>query len=746
MKSLRVVLGMLVVLLTSVSLGAQVKVSQAKPAVISGTVKDENGNPVSYANVFIASTGEGQVTNDDGSFSFKSSASGSVELVSSAVGFGKFVRTISITRGHIYDFDITLKESQIVSNNVDVTASSFSSEPGKGLVMTQMDVYTTPGGAADIFQSLKTLPGLTQVSESSELYVRGGDPSETLVLVDQASLYNPYTYESPYGGLFSNLNTAAIGGMYFSSGGFSVKYGNALSGVLDLKTKGIPASRSIQFGASLAGASAGIEVPVLDDRLGIRLYVRKNFTAPIFWLNGGSDRFSAVPSSQDADASIIYKYSQTGSVKLFMLGSSDNEGVNVQRPELNAAFNGKSGDLTLNLQNIDVIGDNLLVETSLSASDYSDTWLLGVLNLERTDRTGKLRSDFQDRLTDGLKLSFGGEIENRQEHYMGTIPNYDYDLRPGPGASSKVLDANFSATRYGAYYEIEKRNLASVRGLFVVAGVRGDYVGTIDTYWFDPRFTAGYSLSSVSTIRLSAGLFHEYPDARLYSAADGNPRLLPMRAKHFVLGYDYTPWEGTEFRIEAYEKEYANLPDSNAATNFDNSGYGYARGVDIIAKGDLPFGLSGWISYGYIDTKRKWYESVGMAPSPYDITNNFTLIAKYSITDAWQVGVDFKYATGMPYTPVTGATYVRDLKVYQPVNGPSYSARHPDYRRLDIRLTHMTRLFDKFFTVVYVEGLNILNIHNIFSYTYSPDYSTKTGVESFFGRRMIVVGVQITAE
>ncbi len=135
-----------------------------------------------------------------------------------------------------------------------------------------------------------------------------------------------------------------------------------------------------------------------------------------------------------------------------------------------------------------------------------------------------------------------------------------------------------------------------------------------------------------------------------------------------------------------------------------------------------------------------------MAPSPYDITNNFTLIAKYSITDAWQVGVDFKYATGMPYTPITGATYVSDLKVYQPVYGLSYSARYPDYRRLDIRLTHLTRLFDKFFTVVYVEGLNILNIHNIFSYTYSPDYSTKTGVESFFGRRTIVVGIQTSME
>lgn len=713
-------------------------------AVISGTVKDAAGKPVPFANVFVASTGEGQVANDDGSFSFRSSATGSVELICSAVGLDRYVRTFSIAKGRKYDINIVLHDKPIVAQNVDVTASSFSSQPGKGLTMTQMDVYTTPGGAADIFQSIKTLPGLTQVSESSELYVRGGDPSETLVLLDQATLYNPYTYESPYGGLFSNVNTAAIGSMFFSSGGFSVKYGNALSGVLDLKTKGIPAKRSYQLGLSMAAGSAGIEIPALEDKLGIRVYARKNFTQPIFWLNGGTSRFSAVPSSQDADASVMYRYSGNGSIKLFLIASSDDEGVNIARPDINAVFTGKSRDFMANLQHTLAIGDNFLVETSLSGSSYSDKWLLGVLDLDRTEKTWKLRSDMQYTMNGGVQFSFGGEASHRTEEYTGIIPAYNYDLQKS--ASSKVLDATFSATRYGAYVQAEKTGLLSLPGLFATAGIRGDYVDKLNVSWLDPRVTAGYLLSRVSTLRFSAGVFHEYPDPRFYSPGDGNPHLLPMKAIHYILGYEYRPWQGTEFRIEAYEKDYTNLPDSNAITNLDNSGYGFARGVDIILKGELPFGINGWVSYGYIDTKRKWYESKGMAPSPFDITNGFTLIAKYNITDAWQVGVDFKYATGMPYTPIVGSVYVPQLKVYEPIDGPSFSQRYPDYRRLDIRLTHFARLFNKCFTVFYVEGLNVLNIHNIFSYSYSRDYSTRTGVESFFGRRMIVVGMQMSFE
>lgn len=734
----------LAVVVPAVGSFAQVNASAGKPAVISGTVRDEAGNPIPYANVFIASTGEGQVANEDGTFSFASSVSGSVELVCSAVGSQKFAKMIAIVGGRSYDIHIVLGEKPVLADNVDVTASSFSSEPGKGLTVTQMDIYMTPGGAADIFQSLKTLPGLTQVSESSELYVRGGDPSETLVLLDQATLYNPYAFESPHGGLFSNINTAAVGSMFFSSGGFSVKYGNALSGVLDLKTKGIPSAPSFQFGASLAGASAGIEIPALDDRLGVRIYARKNFTKPIFWLNGGSDRFAAMPSSQDADALLMYKYSRTGSVKLFLLASSDDGGVHVNRPELSAVFTGTSRTLSLNLENTELICNDLLIETSLSGSNYNDAWLLSLLDLNRIERVGKFRADMEYTRAADLRFSFGGEIEYREERYVGTIPAYNYDLQAG--AASNALDATFSATRYGGYLQVEKTGLLSVPALFATAGVRGDYVGVIDVSWLDPRMTVGYSLNSASTVQFSAGLFHEYPDPRMYSPSDGNPHLLPMRAIHFVLGYEYKPSESTEFRIEAYEKSYSSLPDSNSVTNLDNSGYGYARGVDIILKGDLPFGLSGWVSYGWIDTKRKWYESEEMAPSPYDITNGFTFIVKYNITEAWQVGLDFKYATGMPYTPVAASVYLPELKVYQPIDGPSFSQRYPDYRRVDLRLTHMARLFGRYFTVFYLEGLNVLDIHNIFGYAYSPDYSTKTGVESFFGRRTVVVGMQLSFE
>jgi len=62
---------------------------------------------------------------------------------------------------------------------------------------------------------------------------------------------------------------------------------------------------------------------------------------------------------------------------------------------------------------------------------------------------------------------------------------------------------------------------------------------------------------------------------------------------------------------------------------------------------------------------------------------------------------------------------------------------------LDLRLTYFTTLFDRFNSVFYLEGLNILDLKNIFGYYYSPDYSERKEVSSYFGRRTVVVGMSL---
>ena len=708
---------------------------------IKGIVTNESDTKLSFVNIFVEGSFEGTMSDEKGHFEFTTiNVSDTVIIVATMLGYEKYRLEIINPEANI-NLDIRMVEEAIELESAIVMGSSYSSEKAKGLVVSQIDVYTTPGGAADVFQSIKALPGITQVSESAELYVRGGDPIETVTIVDQASIYHPFTYESSYGGLFSNLNTAMIKSLYFTSGGFSSKYGNVLSGVLDIETIDGPVSSSYNLGISVAAVSLSGRVPLIEEKLGLNIFANQSFTKPIMWLNGDLDQFTSSPSSRDITVSFVSKYSQTGSLKLVILFADDKQGAKVERAEYIGAFEGNSSNTLFNLQQKGVYG-KLFVKNSLSYNRHKNEWNLGILDLDIGDNVLKFRNDSEIRLSKSNKLFMGIEIENREETYNGRIPAEDFDIRPE--ASHDQLDASINRLRYGLYAELESSNILAIENLSVIGGVRADHFPILNVNWIDPRFAIGYKINEESNIKLGMGIFHQLPDARLFSKSDGNPNLKAMRASHFILSYDHQFNENNNFRIEAYHKKYEDLPLENDFINYNNEGHGFANGIDIILKGRLPLGFSGWISYGFINTKRKWMNYDSFTRSDFDITHQLSLIAKYNLSSLFQLGINYKVASGRPYTPIVGSNYNELWYIYVPVDGKTNSDRYQTYHRLDFRLTHFNQLFGLYNTIVYVEALNILNIKNLFGYTYSEDYSSRSKVKSYFGRRTIVIGTSIS--
>ena len=709
---------------------------------IKGTVVDENSKPLPFVNVYISGSNIGGTTDIKGNFSFIVQSKGEVTIKASMVGYSDFEQNIILGDQSNIDLQIILKEEVIKLQESIVVGSSFSSEKSKGVVLSSQDVSTTPGGAADIFQSLKTLPGLTQVSESAQLYVRGGDPIETLTMLDGATLYHPYTYESAYGGLFSNLNTNTIEGMYFSSGGFSTKYGDVLSGVLDIQTKDEPLSTSFMLGVSMAAANFDGEIPIVDEKFGVRFTSQQSYTKPIMWLNGALDEFSTSPSSRDLSASLVYKYSKQGKVKIFGLFAEDIQGVNVDRAEYDGVFDGNSTNNFINLHQTHLFASNLLIKNSISFNRHTNLWSLGILDFNQTDDVYKIRSDIEYQITNDTKIVSGFELENRVREYKGVIPEEDYDFRPD--GAGEVIDVEVDNYRIGGYGEFEFQNLLGIENLFTVAGIRADVFPDLNLNTFDPRIGLGYKLTQNSTLQFAYGIFHQLPDLRLFSTDDGNPELESMQAEHFVLSYDLQFDKNSSLRIEGYHKDYSDLPLEDDDIYYTNNGEGFATGIDIILKGKLPIGFEGWISYGLINTKRKWLEFEELTMSDFDITNNLAVVLNYRLAAMWRVGVNYKYATGRPFTPVEDSQLNPLSGIYEPIYGVDNSERYPDYHRLDFRITHLNQLFNRYFTVFYIEAINILDIENLFGYSYSPDYSERYRVKSYFGRRTIVLGAQVS--
>ncbi|MBN1648549.1 MAG: TonB-dependent receptor plug domain-containing protein [Spirochaetales bacterium] len=85
----------------------------------------------------------------------------------------------------------------------------------------------------DALTALAILPGVVPLSSFGNYFsVRGGDPSGMVVLLDGVQINYPYHL----GGLLSIFNPNIIDSMKFSPGIFSVKYGQATSGILEITT------------------------------------------------------------------------------------------------------------------------------------------------------------------------------------------------------------------------------------------------------------------------------------------------------------------------------------------------------------------------------------------------------------------------------------------------------------------------------------------------------------------------------
>jgi len=686
-----------------------------QPGIVSGRVLDEDGKPLQYVNVFFTDGIEGAMTDENGRFVIKTMRIGERTLRVSYIGYEQKNIEVVVSAARQVDLTIQMEESLIEMETITISASSFTMADEEGQTLTSMDVVTTAGASADIFRAIQTLPGVTQVDEGAGMFVRGGDVSETVILLDQATLSHPYRYESDTGGYFGMISPFLLSGTYFSSGAFSAKYGNALSGVLAMESLGMPDARALQVSMGLAALSLGADVPVIPNKLGLRFSGNYSNTWPLFWVNGGLDRFEDLPVSGDGNLSVIYRYSPQGKLKFSSYFNRDDIGVGYQSPEFEGTFVSGTDNLLSNLRWQHVFGRHLSLKSSLSRSAFHQELGVGSLALKISDRFLKWRTDMVYPATDRLKINSGFEADRLATNISGSVPEDENDL--SPEGTVKIISTDYSTRHAGLYLESE---VNITPRLFTIGGLRVDYLDGSDDLTVDPRISVGYRVTDTQIIKLATGLYHQYPKAQYRDAEYGNPDLEPLCAGHYVAGYELKS-ELTNFKVELYYKDYGNLPlevPEDSLIYYNNEGYGYVYGADIFLKGSLPF-IDGWISYSYLTSERKELDHLKLVPTDYDIHHNFTAALKTRIGMRNSLSLTYRYTSGKPYTPA--------LEEWN-------AARLPPIQRLDMSWSHFYPFGNGNFIVFYGAVSNLLDRQNIYGYLYSPDYQERTVLRSTYGR------------
>ncbi|HUP20234.1 MAG TPA: tetratricopeptide repeat protein, partial [Gemmatimonadota bacterium] len=370
--------------------------------------------------------------------------------------------------------------------NVDGGYAMDDARPAATL--KRIDVYMAPGGTADILQVFQMLPGATRASEGSDLYVRGGDPAESPVLIDGARLTYAGVFETLHGGVFGVLDPSVLEKAYFSSGGFSARYGDALSGVVELETDGRPGVATWRAGWNFAGAGATLRRP-LAPGLGAWATVRATEISLLLALHGGADEYEDVPRSIEGAAGIEWAPRKGLEVKAMGLAMADHAAQVVEAIGWEGPFE-SSGRTALALVSARALSDDATRSLRATASwtGRRSEFEFGVLDRDRRDATLALRIEGELAPSAARAVRAGLEARRLSARETGTLPTTE---RLDPGAPSEAAGGIDDATAHvGGWIEGELR---PVPALALVAGARADRLPGESVVTFDPRLAVAYA-------------------------------------------------------------------------------------------------------------------------------------------------------------------------------------------------------------------------------------------------------------
>jgi vitamin B12 transporter len=598
-------------------------------------------------------------------------------------------------------------------------------ETRAGTTLRRLDVYMMPGGTGEMLQALQALPGATRAGDGAELYIRGGDPAETPVFVDGGRLAFPGRWESLQGSAMGVVDASVLRRAYFSSGGFSARYGNALSGIVDVETEGRPSQSSYRLGANMVQAGGTVRTQ-LGERGGFWGTLSGTDTRLINRMNGEADLYGRSPQSVQGIGGVSYEPLPGVEMRSSVLAVADRYARLVE-------MNGYAGEFASRstVQHASLSGRALRpngrrgVSGSLTASRRESGMRLGVLDRDREDRAVGGRMDLDAVARGATRLRTGVELLRYDAVTRGRVPTSPA-LTPGSPAA-QLPEVTESAWHAGAYVEAEH---SPAPGLAVVAGLRADALPGESGAVLDPRVGAAYTTGEW-TLRAGAGVFHQGSWRARYRLPDpGQPSGVARRAEHVVAGIER---EGTlSMRAEAYIKRYGQY---TAGTDGPATTAGSSTGVDAMARWSPRSGPGGWISYSLL-RGRVQLEDGDVVPSALDVTHSFTSVLRLPL-GAWELGATTRYATGKPFTPLT-QTGPPPVLSYQAI----HSERLPEHRRLDARVTRYM-FGDRRLALAYLEMLNLLDRRNVMSYTYAADSAQRVPVNSVFAHRTLVLGFEL---
>jgi TonB family protein len=733
-------------------------------AELTGQIRDaRTKRPL--ASVHVSVDGGASATTDaEGRFHFDAVPPGPRTITLSGVRLTEVQTTESLEAGRrtTVTYDVEPHDQNVPADEKDdleIVVAPPAVE--KQVVSTQVsadEARRVPGTQGDVLKVVENLPGVARPSiGSGQLVVWGSAPQDTRVYMDGVPL--PSLYHQ--GGFRSVIHSDMVQSVELVPGGWGAEYGRGLGGLVGVHLKplegdGVHGSAS----ADILDASADVRARVMD-RVSVEVAGRESYLdslLPLFTSRNVGE-YVPIPRYHDGQARVVLDAAPGETLELGGLLSGDSvddnvpsdDPTNVQRQTHSTSF--ERAWLRWRKQTAD--GAEILVVPSFGVDRDSLVDQFGQVPtaLEVGSTLGSVRAGWRKRMATWVTLAIGVDGQIRSSHFVRTgsstsppRPGDDYVFGQPP--SDRIAhDDGRTISASAAPYAVADFALADGK-VHLVPGLRIEpYLQTAsrtappvgntppaglfaESTEVEPRLSARWSPVRALTWKVGWGLYHQSPAPADLSSVFGNPTLGIESAQHLLWGVEVGSPDILSFEATAFETTSKNLAVQSplasplVAQSLVDTGIGRTRGIQVLLRKQISNRLFGWLSYTLSRSERANAPGAPYYLYDYDQTHVLSAVASYDLSHGFVVGSRFRYATGYPRTPVTGAFFDQQTGIYEPLFGALNSTRIPAFVQWDIRVAKSFAI-GKTSLETYLDVQNVTDRGNPEEIVYSLDYSQR---------------------
>ncbi|MBK37260.1 MAG: TonB-dependent receptor [Gemmatimonadetes bacterium] len=691
---------------------------------INGYVRDKgSAETLPHANAVLRQGDQviGVLSNAEGYYALKGVPAGSYSFIVSYIGYESYRDSVTVPDEGEQRLDVSLNPETLQGQEIVVEANRAEEEERiqTGFITLETaKIQDLPSfGEADILRSLPLLPGIQAASDiSSGLYIRGGGPDQTLILLDQIPLYNP----SHAFGFFSTFNSDAIKDMSLHKGAYPAQYGGRLGSVLDVRNRDGNRNRfQGTGGVSLISGRLTLEGPTPSGSWMVS--GRRTYMDPLLSLIRSDSTDVPTYYFFDVNAKLNQDWGDRDKLTVSAYLGRDDLGFDLEEDTFfNIRWGNTAGTAKWNHLFTPSLYGNFMVAGSKYFSDTDLNIFDTPILISNSIRDVSVKGDLDYFATSQHTLT-AGVLSTWYDFRFRQVFNQDeqLNLKETPSLHSVYLQDHWQPTS----------------GTSIRLGVRGNYFTNQENVRIEPRISLSQQLRPGLRFKAGGGSYTQYLQLVTTEAFSGSDFWVPLddtvdpgESWQAVGGFEYEPSENYRFSLEGYYTDMANLVvidqdvpvDSEGTTSEDvfvTRGTGYATGVEFFLQ-KRKGRLTGWIGYTLGWTRRTFEELNGGREFPvkYDRRHDVSFVLSYR-KGKWTWGANLVYGTGQAFTPVVGRYALRapatsDFQINRyAIQGDKNSSRLLPYHRLDLS---MKRKFNLFGTQAewYLQVFNVYNRRN----------------------------------